>query len=67
MPKKYNPWSIQCENCDFCGPDEFTIKVHTGRCHSTDYECGLCHFKAENAENLETHLSKCKIYECAGC
>ena len=43
------------------------MEVHTGRCHSADYECGLCDFKATNLENLETHLSTCEIYECEGC
>ena len=44
-----------------------TIEVHAGKAHSSNFECGLCDFKAKDLENLETHISTCEIYECNNC
>ena len=63
----YRESNFQCEDCDFCGPNEFTMEVHAGRKHSTVSECGLCDYKAKNVEDLETHISTCEIYECDLC
>ena len=57
----YRESNYQCEDCDFCGPNEFTMEVHAGRSHSADHECGLCDYKAKNVEDLETHISTCEF------
>ena len=57
----------RCEDCECWGPNELTMEVHTGRCHSEYFECGLCDFKAKTKENLEIHLSTCEIYDCDVC
>ena len=58
---------FKCEDCDYFGPNEITMEVHHGRKHSQDPECGLCEFKANSGENLETHLVTCEIYDCKRC
>ena len=47
--------------------NELTMEMHTVRCHSEHFECGLCDFKANTLENLETHLTTCEIYDCDLC
>ena len=63
----YRGSNFQCEDCDFCGPNEYIMEVHAGRCHSTDKECGLCDYKAKDVESLRIHLNTCEIYECDLC
>ena len=58
---------FKCEDCDYFGPNVITMEVHHGRKHSQDPECGLCEFKANSRENLETHLVTCEIYDCKRC
>ena len=29
--------------------------------------CGLCEWRCDNLENLETHLKSCEVYECEKC
>ena len=45
----------KCEDCEYWGQNELTMEIHTGRCYSEHFECGLCAFKAKTLENLETH------------
>ena len=58
---------FKCEDCDFWGQNNLTMEVHAGKAHSSNFECGLCDFKAKDLENLETHISTCEIYECSIC
>ena len=32
----------KCEECEFWGPNEITMEVHTGKHHSDKFKCGLC-------------------------
>ena len=59
--------SFICGDCDFIGGNEPTVSVHHGKVHNSDYECGLCDFKAKSLRKLETHLSTCEMYECDDC
>ena len=63
----YSETKFKCEDCDFCCVNELTMEVHHGKCHTDDFECGLCDYKAENIENLQTHLITCESYECENC
>ena len=38
---------FKCEDCDFYGGNELSVEVHHGKCHSVDFECGLCEYKAK--------------------
>ena len=58
---------FKCEDCDYCGENELSVEVHQGKCHTEDFECGLCEYKAGTIENLDTHLSTCESYECDDC
>ena len=49
------------------GPNELSMKVHTGKVHAESIECGLCEFKAKTVEDLETHLQTCEIFKCERC
>ena len=63
----YTEAKFKCEDCDFHCENELSIEVHQGKCHSDDFECGLCEYKAGSIENLNTHLSTCESYECDNC
>ena len=43
------------------------MKVHIGKCSTTDLEIGLYDANFETLENLETYLVNCEIYECSVC
>ena len=58
---------FKCEDCDFSGNNELSLEVHHGKCHTEDFECGLCDYKANSLENLNTHLTTCESYECDNC
>ena len=58
---------FRCEDGDFVGENEPTVSLHHGKCHSSDFECGVCDFKAKNLKKLNTHLSTCESYECDEC
>ena len=58
---------FRCEDCDFVGENEPTVSLHHGKCHSSDFDCGMCDFKAKNIKKLNTHLSTCESYECNDC
>ena len=59
--------NYKCEECNFLGENEETMKVHIGRKHSDHFECGLCEIEAKTSENLETHLRTCEKYLCKSC
>ena len=63
----YKEAKFKCEDCDFYGGNELSVEVHHGKCHSVDFECGLCDYKAKSLENLNTHLTTCESYECDAC
>ena len=48
---------FKCEDCDLYCENELSIEMHHGKCHTDEFECGFCEFKAGNSENLNTHLS----------
>ena len=43
------------------------MEVHLWKCHSEQYDCGLCDYVATSLENLETHLFTCETYQCDKC
>ena len=55
---------IKCENCSFFATNDLSLKVHVGKEHSGDHECGLCGFSAASNEQLKIHLHTCEIYIC---
>ena len=63
----YQELNFKCENCDFWGPNKFTMEVHFGRNHSEIFECGLCEWKNKSLEKLEMHLNTREIYQCEYC
>ena len=38
-----------------------------GKCHTDNFECGLCENNFGSIETLETHLNTCEIYRCRRC
>ena len=38
----------KCEDCDYWGPNELTMEMHTKRCHSEHFDCGLCDFNLKH-------------------
>ena len=58
---------FKCEDCDFVGEKFETMEVHMGKCHTDNFECGLCEKNFGNIESLETHLNTCEIYRCSRC
>ena len=58
---------FKCEDCDFYGGNELSVEVHQGKCHSVDFECGLCYYNTKSLENFNTHLTTCESYECDNC
>ena len=63
----YKYVQYQCEKCDFCGGDDYTMEVHIAKHHDDKFECGLCEYVAKNLEMLETHLTTCETYICNIC
>ena len=55
---------IKCENCSFFAKNKLSLKVHVGKEHSGDHECGLCGYAAKSNEQLITHLHTCEIFIC---
>ena len=43
------------------------MEVHIGKCHSENYDCGICSFEAGSLERVETHLRTCEVYQCDEC
>ena len=43
------------------------MNVHIGKCHTDQFECGLCDRKFENSPLLETHLNTCEMFRCRMC
>ena len=50
--QSYKKMIFKCEECDFFGPNEMSMEVHTGKAHAESVECGLCEFKAKSLDNL---------------
>ena len=42
----YKEPTFNCEDCDYWGPNELSLKLQYGRCHTENLECGLCYFIA---------------------
>jgi hypothetical protein len=53
----YMKMSFKCEECDFFGPNELSMEVHTGKVHAESIECGLCEFKAKTAKKIRNTSS----------
>ena len=66
-PHTYKGVDLKCEECDFLGINETTMKVHFRREHSDIMECGLCDFLAKDLVDLNIHLSTCEIHKCDPC
>ena len=63
----YKKSTCKCKDCDFVGENEYTMEVHIGKYHSDNFECGICEYTTESVDNLDIHLTTCKIYECDDC
>ena len=59
--------SYKCLDCDFICETDLGMEVHVGKEHADGFDCGLCGFKEQSLENLETHLSTCEVYDCGYC
>ena len=56
-----------CNKCDCESSTIETMEVHIGKQKVQYYECGLCDFKFEELDRLNTNLFSCEIYECGEC
>ena len=43
------------------------MELHIEKYHSDILECGICEYKAEDLEALETHLFTCELFRCNHC
>ena len=57
----------KCEECEFICERKMTMEVHVGKSHDINFECGLCGFLANSADNLSMHLVTCEVYICDRC
>ena len=48
----YKQIEYRCEECDFLGATPHTMEVHLGKCHSDQFECGLCEYVAKDLPSL---------------
>ena len=55
----------KCLDCDFICETDLGMEVHIGKEHADGFDSGLCGFKEQSLENLETHLSTFEVYDCA--
>ena len=63
----YQKLQYKCDECDFWGPNEHTMKMHTKRIHSETITCGMCDFETKQIECLDTHTFTCEMYTCNEC
>ena len=63
----YRKLTFKCEDCDFLAEDKLSLEVHSGKKHSGNFECGLCGYKGEDIDSLETHIHTCETYTCKYC
>ena len=57
----------KCDECDFWGPNEFTMKMHLKRLHCKKISCGICDFEVADLETLDIHTFTCERYKCNWC
>lgn len=57
----------KCDECEFWGPNEFSMKTHFKRLHCETISCGMCDFQAANLEILDTHTFTCEMFRCDSC
>ena len=57
----------KCDECEFWGPNEFSMGMHFKRLHCETISCGLCDFQAANLEILDTHTFTCEMFRCESC
>ena len=57
----------KCDECDFWGPNRFTLEMHFRKIHSENIWCGVCEFEAKDIETLDIHTFTCEIYKCNTC
>ena len=55
---------FKCDECDFWGPNTFTMKMHFKRLHCENISCGMCVFIAKDVDTLDIHNSTCEMYKC---
>ena len=63
----YQKLQFKCDECNFWGPNEQTMKMHVKKNHSETISCGLCNFEANDIETLDTHTFTCEMYKCNEC
>ena len=57
----YQKLQFKCDECDFWGPNQHTMKMHIKRNHSEIITCGMCDFVAKDIEILDTHTFTCEM------
>ena len=57
----------KCDECDFWGPNEFTMKMHIKRLHCEKISCGICDLEVEDIETLDVHTFNCERFKCNWC
>ena len=57
----------KCKECDFWGPNEFTMKMHLKRLHSEKISCGICDLEVADIETLDVHTFTCERFKCNWC
>ena len=63
----YQKLQYKCDECDFWGPNEHTMKMHVKRNHSETISCGMCNFEANQTQALDTQTFTCEMYKCNEC
>ena len=59
--KKVRNETFRYEDFDFAGNNKQTVLLFHGKSNSSDFDCGLCNFKAKSWKKLNTHLSSCEV------
>ena len=57
----------KCDECDFWGPNEFTMKMHIKRLHCEKISCGICDLEFEDIETLDVHTFACERFKFNWC
>ena len=46
---------VKCQDCDFVGQRHEGMDVYMAKCHTDNFEWGLCERSNENINSLQTH------------
>ena len=65
--KRCDELKYRCDESDFWGPNEHTMKMHMYRDHSEIIACAMCNFEAKEEDILDTHTFTCEMFKCNNC